>query len=91
MTSYPECDRLNAVSSEVSTLSEFLEWIQSDGLVLCRLDDTGKICMDANVFEYFATHESAQDLIYRFFAIDPGKLDRERRAILDELRALDMG
>lgn len=85
MSEYSECDRLSDVSDDISTLSEFLEWAQSDGLVLCRLEDTGKICMDETVSEYFPTRESIQNIIYRFFDISPKALETERRQILDLL------
>lgn len=86
MSDYPESERLHKVSGDVSTLHEFLEWTRSEGLILCRLQDTGRIRFDAPVEEYFPSYESMQDLIYRFFEIDDDKLERERRAMLEELR-----
>lgn len=86
MIDYPECDKLNALREPAHVLSEFLEFLGQDGLRLCRLEDTGRIRWDAPVEEYFGTHESSQDLIYRFLGIDSNKLELERRAMLAVLQ-----
>lgn len=86
MSDYPESERLHKLIDGVHQIHEFLEWTRSEGLVLCRIQDTGRIRFDAPVEEYFPSYESMQDLIYRFFGIDDAKLERERRAMLEALR-----
>lgn len=85
MSEFPMCDKLNSVSSDVSTLIEFFEWVTNHGWLLCELEDTGKICMDEPVFEYFPLRRQFQSLVYEFLEIDENQLETERRAILDSL------
>lgn len=74
--SYPEHDKLSAQSDAQVTLAEFLDWLASQGLVITRFAENGEF-----------SHELGQSLVYSFFGVDPVKLERERRQMLDELRS----
>jgi hypothetical protein len=84
---YPECDKLHRVSGDVSTLHEFLEWLASNGLQVCRLEETGQFDGNGPVEHYFPIREQREALVQRFFEIDPVKLEQERRAMLAALQS----
>lgn len=74
---YPECEKLSAVSDERRTLSEFFEWLESRGMLLCTYEPDFQIPWPVT--------KSNDTLIYEFLEIDPKKLDQERRAMLASL------
>ena len=82
----PELDRQRDIihSGKAETVQEFIEWLlDKQGLVL------GKYGTDE--FErkdvLSPTYYSREDLMADFFGIDRNKIEAERRAILEALRA----
>lgn len=75
---YPESAKLLAVSKESQTCGELLEWLGSQGYVLCTIES------DSNKF--YPINRSIETLLAAFFEIDLGALDKEKAAALDEHR-----
>ena len=84
-STFPEHDRLSAFVDEQSTLSEFLEWLRTQNIVLCKLEENGKYNGYGPVEEYFPIRESDQNLVHRHLGLDPLVLERERREMLNAL------
>jgi len=83
MVPTPECDKLVAVQPKSQVIGEFLDWLAESNFAVCRY---------AN-YEDAPSHDgwvparlSLEELLAEFFVIDLGKVEQERRAILDELR-----
>jgi len=77
MTEYPESDKALAVKDCAQACGEFLDWLhQEKAFTLCEVVNG----------EYLPVFRSTEDLLHEFFEIDPVKLEKERRAMLDELR-----
>jgi hypothetical protein len=75
----PESDKLLKVHKESQAIGEFLEWMQSKGLSVCKLDEDTE--------QYFPDHVSIQNRLAKYYEIDMNKVERERRAILKGLNA----
>ena len=91
---YPEHERLHEIASKSQCCGEFLEWLESDGVILSRehqhsdscYEDGDRVC-GTSKGELVFDHESIQTRLARFFEIDLNKIEQEKRAMLDELRA----
>jgi hypothetical protein len=70
-----------AVQERSQEIGEFLEWLSSKGITLCRLGvpDWERNC-------YFPIRESTEQLLAAYFEIDLDKAEAEKRALLKELR-----
>lgn len=125
MSDYPEHEKLRAVKGEAETIGAFLEWLQSEGKVICTWQDAGNNGKPrvvpatpediARIAEMHGTHSwevanarangvdnfdyewwgdeyvpmrgSISDRLAEYFHIDQVKLDAEKRAMLEKLRA----
>jgi len=72
------CEKLSKRSEEWNHIYPFLEWLQEQGIVLARYNLIYP--------ELQPISESIQDLLYKYFEIDPIKLEEERRELLKKLR-----
>jgi len=76
-TKAPECEKLHAVKDKSQLLGEFIDlFLPSKGITLCILHDEN----------YYPANQSVEKLLAEFFKIDLGKVEKERRAMLAELR-----
>jgi hypothetical protein len=80
---YLQHERLAAVNSESLAISEFLEWLEAEGISLSRPDP--KVTRDG--CWHLPITERHDSLLARFFGIDPVALENERRAMLADMRA----
>lgn len=85
-----ECDRLAEVSADSQLIGEFFEWLGGQGYSLARYRrevylDGGKRRPRAEDVLVPATCP-IERLLAAFFGIDLAKVERERRALLGELR-----
>lgn len=79
MAAYSEHEKLAKISDESQTCGEFIDWLEGRGLHLCEGEsDTGR---------YWPSHRSITKLLAEFFDIDLEKIEAEKRAMLDEIRA----
>lgn len=79
---YPEHRKLHLVVEQSQRLGEFLEWLGQEGLVICEYT------RDED-WPWTPLHSSIDRLLGRYFGIDLAVLEREKRAMLDEQRALN--
>lgn len=77
----PECEKLAAVSKESQPIGVFLEWLQGErGIVLAEYDDDEE--------DLVPVHIRIENLLAEFFEIDLNKVEEERRALLESIRAV---
>ncbi len=74
-----ECDKMLAVKSQSSTLSEFVDWLEKNGMRICKM-------VDCDVAPYEAIMEQHEKLFARFFGIDLDKVEDERQLMLKAMR-----
>ena len=79
---YPQATKLNAVSANHDTIGEFLDWLAADGIHLVRYQKVEGYRNEQPV-EIF---EQSTALLNRFSGIDEMALEKERRAMLTNLR-----
>lgn len=79
MTDYPESDKLSKYGDSISTILEFLDF---GGFILASYEDVEGFRDPMLV----PASGNQQDLVYRYFNIDPKKLEQERRSMLTALR-----
>lgn len=92
MANYPEHEKLKLVSEKSQACGEFLEWLNSTcGLVLCR--ETSEVERDEmeeygeGVRESYAPARiTTNNLLAEFYGINQQKLEKEKEAMLAELR-----
>ena len=77
----PEHEKLKDIQPLSQKCGEFIEWLEHQGIQLCRFDSRHDACIPIN--------ERRDDLLASFFGIDQRKLEAEKVAILDEQRALN--
>lgn len=74
---YPEHEKLAKVKNESQVIGGFLEWLDNEeGVSLCRFEGV----------EIVIEHTSVEALLAKYFEIDLKVIEREKRAMLDELR-----
>lgn len=78
-----ECDKLIALKKATFTdvtqeIANFLDHLQERGLELCMWDEEGE--------EYFASRRTKEQVIADYFNIDLDKIEKEKLAILQDLR-----
>jgi len=80
MTEYPEHEKLHKVKRESQAIGEFIEWLNGQGVHLCRIppefDHT-----------YYPIHRSIEELLAEHFGINLDEIEREKRHMLDEIQA----
>ena len=76
---YPEHMKLRAISDESQAIYNFLEWCEEQGVVLSeRLGENENL---------FRTGRSIRDLLAAHFEIDQDKIEAEKCAMLESIRA----
>jgi hypothetical protein len=73
----PECEKLNAVAEESNKIGEFLDWMQTEGLIIGSYDNDGN---------FYPLYKPINNLLADYFDIDLNKVEQERRALLDWIR-----
>ena len=77
---WPEHTKLQAISDKSQVCGEFLDWLQEQGYHLGRYNEEGTRL-------YTHTVPMVTKLLAEFFEIDQAKIEDEKRAMLDEIRA----
>ena len=91
-----ECEKLAEKTPEWNHIYPFMEWLQEQGLFLCRNDTEedakarGETQLKNGSFWInpypIPVGKSIEILLYEYFNVDPEQLERERREILNKLR-----
>ncbi len=75
---YPEHKKLESVQAKSQEIGAFLEWLQHErGFVIATWLDE----------ELAPSHESIEKLLAAYFDVDLNRIEREKRRMLDSLRA----
>jgi hypothetical protein len=83
----PELDKMKSVNEKSQAIGEFLDlFLPEKGIRLMRLeqpqgDETIEEC------RYVPVNQSVEKLLAEYFEIDLNKCEKERRAILEHIRA----
>lgn len=92
----PELKKLSSVKVESQAIGEFIEWLQSQGVTLAQYHKHSHACRDSlrliscglrtdELYSY--QYGSIEKLLARYFEIDLAKVERERLALLKQIRA----
>ncbi len=79
MSEYPECERLAALQVREHAIIDFLEWLETEKIVLSQSDTTTPMMPSC---WYLPIIETRNALLMRHFGIDRVVLEKERRAML---------
>uniref|UniRef100_A0A6M3M1F4 Uncharacterized protein n=1 Tax=viral metagenome TaxID=1070528 RepID=A0A6M3M1F4_9ZZZZ len=96
----PECDKLNARTGDWNSIFPFIEWLQENRMCIAVWRDpdasytndfTGETGTIEEMAEHLLTHpypygQPIENLLYKYFGVDPEKLERERRGLLEAIR-----
>lgn len=95
-TKYPECVKLSSHEDEWNDIYPFMEWLQQQGIVLCRYETDEEarargahVSEDGTVWKHedpYPIFKPISDWLHEYFEIDTNKLEKERRALLQKLR-----
>ena len=94
----PECDKMLAVRDKSNAIGEFLEWLQGERkLTLCReithkeieeaIDAGMEDEIDYKEGDLTPDHTGIEALLAEYFDIDLKKVEEEKQAILQQVRA----
>ena len=95
-----EIKKLNSHTEEWNHIYPFIEWLHANKMTIAQWRDpdaeyvnthTGKKGTIEEMAPHLLNHpypigESIENTLYRYFEVDPAKLEAERRAFLEELR-----
>ncbi len=82
---YPEHIKLKAENHKTEIIHQFLEWVREEhGHELCSVYSRG----GAIDFDTITTNE-CDALLAEFIGVDLDKIEAEKRAMIDEMRALN--
>lgn len=82
---YPELDKMKEARPKAQVLSEFIDWLDQNGMRICRPSESEW----AHGGAYDAIVETPEVLLAQYFGIDLTKVEEERRKILEIQRALN--
>lgn len=77
MSPYPEHDKLSALNGANNIVGDFIEWLSEEGFILAKSEDK---------YDLFPASETRDQLIAKYFGIDPKRLEAEKVAMLDAIR-----
>lgn len=78
MSKYPEHEKLKTKQHEASTISSFIDFVAEQGWELAEFDDQSE--------RLFSIRLRPDEIIGMFLEIDPKKLEKEKQAMLAEIR-----
>lgn len=74
---YPEHQRLKAIRPKSQAIGEFLDWLATQELTICRIDNNDR---------YYPCHKPIQQYLSEFFDIDLEVLEDEKQQMLKVVR-----
>jgi len=83
-TDTTELDKMREVSEDSQRISEFLEWLAEQEIVLAEW--TGYECGECGE-GLMSISQTREQLLANYFSIDLIKAEKERQALLDAIRA----
>ena len=83
-----DCEKLSQHTDEWNAIYPFIEWLQQNHMCIAvwrRKKDVEK-CQEY-LLEPYPYGQPIETLLYKYFGVNPEKLERERREILAQIRA----
>ena len=80
----PELDKMVEIGDESQKIGEFLEWLSSEEIELAEW--TGFCCDECGEEILMNMIMTEEQLLAKYFGIDLEKAEKERQAILDNIR-----
>lgn len=74
---FPHLAGMESVQASSQIVGEFLDWLQEEGLAICKPEGSGR---------YFPVMETTEQLLARHFGVDLMGVERERRLLLAEVQ-----
>lgn len=84
MAEYPEHEKMSAVIEDSQRLGAFIDWMQGRGYMIAEWVDGEYRNSDQQLAP---VHKSINEWLALFYEIDLTKIEEEKRAMLDEIRA----
>lgn len=97
--SSPECDKLSKKTPEWNIIYPFIEWLQENRMCIAVwrdpkdfIDEEHKTVEEVQEDMWWRLEHpypygnNIEGLLYKYFGVDPNKLEEERRKILQEFR-----
>lgn len=81
MSDYPEHDKVKALDGKNNVVGDFIEWLRDNDYVIAQYGG------EEGYERLWPVHRSTEDLISEHFEIDRNALEREKRAMLESIRA----
>ncbi|KKL08845.1 hypothetical protein LCGC14_2571790 [marine sediment metagenome] len=81
----PVLEKIRKVHEDSQRISEFLEWLQTEEITLAEW--TGSDCDECGDENLMPISMNREHLLAKYFCIDLVKAEKERQAILDDIRA----
>lgn len=81
MSKTPELDKILAVREKSQIIGEFLDTAREEGVELCEAEET------ARGERWYPMKNSVEQMLARYFDIDLEKCEKERVALLEEIRS----
>lgn len=75
---HPLHEKLRRNEGQAITLGSFIDFISEQGWELCEYDNHAR--------RYFPVRKRPEEIIGMFLEIDPKELEREKQAMLNEIR-----
>lgn len=82
----PELDKMAAAIPAARVVGEFYDWLATEGIVLCSY--VAPSAENGHEGSYYPVHIPAEELLRRWKGIDSDKIEQERQALMEYLRAL---
>lgn len=82
MSYYPECEKLKDLAPKRDTILEFLEWLGENDMEI-----RSTLSFPDDEWEKQPCRLTPEQLSHLFLGIDDKKLEQERQAMLDSMRA----
>lgn len=77
---FPELAKMESVNPESQAIGAFIEWLGENGMAICQTED------GLRGTRFFPVMKSTEQLLAAHFQIDLGKVEAERRSVLDAFR-----
>ena len=79
---YPEHERMKALNGDNDTIARFLEWLSEHDYLICEVVQDARGSDDIQ-----PVHRGIESWLAQYFNINPAKIEAEKRAMLDSMRA----
>lgn len=83
----PELDKMLAVRPDSQAIGGFLEWLTEQEITLAKWGGGACLCCDEDGTQLMSIVQTKEQLLANYFSIDLAKCEKERRALLDALKA----